>query len=40
MTKYNDLSAWLKAATIGGWVALVVNSAAFLYGFVQGLIGL
>jgi len=37
--KYKDLSSNLKLGIIGGFVSLIINSIAFIWGFMQGLMG-
>ena len=37
-TRFRDLSGWLKAAIIGGWVALGSFGISFIIGFFAGLL--
>ncbi len=35
MVKYKELSGWLKAGIIGGWISIVVFGLSALIGFID-----
>lgn len=37
--RFRNLSGWVKLAVIGGFLSLLLNGGAFLYGFMIGLGG-
>jgi hypothetical protein len=38
--QFKDLSGWLKALVILGWISVGINALAFMYGFTLGFLGL